>query len=296
MSNVPVPPTFADPIVKDERTGHGYFNPIWIKWFLDFAQILQTLPNTTNHEGLSGLLGGAAGEHYHFTNAEHSTLAAIATGGTAGRLIGVQVFNATAVYTPTSGTSKVLVRVQAAGGAGGGVASTGAGQFAGGGGGGAGGYSESFITSAFSGLTMTIGAGGVPASGANGGNGANSSFGAVVVATGGQGRRSRWRRRGTVRCWCVGGNNVPGVGSGGTLINAAGAPGFLSLFITPTPISGRGGNSAFGGGAPEVTGSTAGIAAAAKGAGGSGASNLTSQSARSGGAGADGLGIIYEFA
>jgi hypothetical protein len=41
VSTFPPPPTYAAPMLEDPRTKEGYFNPIWIKWFLDFAQLLE---------------------------------------------------------------------------------------------------------------------------------------------------------------------------------------------------------------------------------------------------------------
>jgi len=31
------PPTYALPVIPDERTGKAIFNPIWLKWFLDLS-------------------------------------------------------------------------------------------------------------------------------------------------------------------------------------------------------------------------------------------------------------------
>lgn len=32
------PPTWALPVIVDERSGEAIFNPVWLKWFLDFSQ------------------------------------------------------------------------------------------------------------------------------------------------------------------------------------------------------------------------------------------------------------------
>lgn len=29
------PPTWASPVIEDEKTGDFVFNPVWLKWFLD---------------------------------------------------------------------------------------------------------------------------------------------------------------------------------------------------------------------------------------------------------------------
>jgi len=80
-----------------------------------------------------------------------------------GRLINVRVFASPGVYTytPTAGTKAVLVEVLGAGGGGGGTVSTSSGAFVSvGSGGGGGGYAASYLTSGFSGIGVTVGAGG----------------------------------------------------------------------------------------------------------------------------------------
>jgi len=37
MSNFQPPPTWALPIMKDDRTGESIFNPVWLRWFLDLS-------------------------------------------------------------------------------------------------------------------------------------------------------------------------------------------------------------------------------------------------------------------
>jgi hypothetical protein len=70
------PPTYAEPILVDEATGKARFNPLWLKWFLDVAALFEVIGvGGINHELLISLLGGATGEHYHLTAAEHSAVA-----------------------------------------------------------------------------------------------------------------------------------------------------------------------------------------------------------------------------
>ncbi|EED98585.1 conserved hypothetical protein [Burkholderia multivorans CGD1] len=83
--------------------------------------------------------------------------------GFVGRLLNVQVFTANGTYTPTSGTAKVIVTVQAPGGGSGAVPATAAGQSAAASGGGAGSYAKALITSGFSGVTITAPGGALPA-------------------------------------------------------------------------------------------------------------------------------------
>src|SRR5690606_12165825 len=90
-----------------------------------------------------------------------------------GKLLNVQVFSTpgTFTYTPTAGTKSVVVEVVGAGGAGGGAQATTSGTVSVGGGGGSGGYAKGWIVSGFSGVTVTVGAGGVGVLGQAGGNG-----------------------------------------------------------------------------------------------------------------------------
>lgn len=213
---------------------------------------------------------------------------------TTGRLIGIQTITATGTYTPTAGTSSVIVELAGGGGAGGGAAATGVGQFSAAAGGSAGGYARSYLTSGFAGVTVTVGAGGAGSAGAAGANGTATSFGAVFQATGGAGAAAgAVTTAGTVT---ASGPGAAGTGSGGNVLNSLGGPGGLALYVTPTGISGGGGASMFGNGGTAVSGTAAGVSAASKGAGGSGGSNLASQAANAGGNGAPGLCIVYEFA
>lgn len=47
MSDISPAPTYADPILIDEVTEKPRFNPIWLKWFLDLAEILNAAGGTT---------------------------------------------------------------------------------------------------------------------------------------------------------------------------------------------------------------------------------------------------------
>ena len=66
------PPTYALPVVVDEVTGRSVFNPIWLRWFIDLSKNF-TATATGSHEGLAGLLGGAANNHYHLTATQVTT-------------------------------------------------------------------------------------------------------------------------------------------------------------------------------------------------------------------------------
>jgi hypothetical protein len=152
-------------------------------------------------------------------------------------------------------------------------------------GGSAGGYAESFITD-IAGLDASIavtrgglGAGG--AAGANNGNaGGTSSFGSLVVATGGEASVTSF----------IAGN--AGVGTAGDLLITGGAGiGGAALRLG----SSNGGSSMLGGGAKGLLNNQgANAAVTAYGAGGSGGSAGTT--ARSGGTGAAGIVIVELYA
>lgn len=92
MANVPAPPTYVSPIGMDKVTEKPYFEPAWLQWFLDLAQILSAAGGTggISHEDLINLFGGGAGDHWHLTQAQHDTLTDASTA---------------AVVTPTVGAS-----------------------------------------------------------------------------------------------------------------------------------------------------------------------------------------------
>ncbi|MDR5812022.1 hypothetical protein QCE62_00270 [Caballeronia sp. LZ033] len=216
-----------------------------------------------------------------------------------GRLLNIQVFTSSGTYTPTAGTTKVIVKSVGGGGAGGSTAATSAGQSAVGAGGSSAGYAEVLLTAGFSGVTVTVGAGGTPgAAGANSGNaGGTTSFGTIISCPGGSGG--------------AGGNPSaaaavnPSAGvvaptiSSGTIINAlAGQPAPNALVLVPgsVAISGYGGSGPLGVGGQGRQTTGAGIVGAGYGVGGAGATTSASGAAQIGGAGRQGVLIVYEFA
>lgn len=186
------------------------------------------------------------------------------------------VFTASSVFTVPSGVTRMMATVVGGGGSGGSVAGNGSG-------GGAGGGVATKIFSVTAGQTIavTVGAGGAAVSSSNGQNGASSSFGSFVSATGGQGGDK------------LGITFTPsgGQGSGGDL-NLPGGTGRAAIIQT-TPgayLGGMGGDCpGFGTGGNFVTnaaGSFAnGFAGVGYGAGGGGAAN-------GGVSGAGGAGLV----
>lgn len=84
------PPTYASPVLVDERTKQSQFNPIWLKWFLDLAAFLTASGGGSGgaaaHNDLSGLQGGSLTERFHITASQAADLPVypitIAKGGT----------------------------------------------------------------------------------------------------------------------------------------------------------------------------------------------------------------------
>ena len=116
------------------------------------------------------LVNVGAGTSGQFLKSNGASAPTWAAASASGALLNIQYFTTagTATYTPTTGTNSVIVEVVGGGGSGGTATILGTA------GGGAGGYARKKITSAFSGVTITVGAAAT-----------TSSFGALVSATGG---------------------------------------------------------------------------------------------------------------
>jgi len=223
---------------------------------------------------------------------EAGVLPSDVTGGSGlsvGGFIGLQVFTTvgTSTYTKTAGTNSILVYITGAGGGGGSVGG-GTPESENGGGGNAGGTAIERITGGVTGVTITLGTGGVGSASAYtvGLQGGASSFGAYCTATGG-----------------LGGNTVnagnkqwaAGVGSGGDL-NLQGGLGNSNSdwgYDTMIPDVGNGGSSIWGGagiGGSSIgsTSSTAGV----HGGGGGGSYTNSSAPAKDGGVG---ICVVFEY-
>lgn len=83
MSDFQPPPTYAEPVLVDEVTKKGRFNPIWLKWFLDLVEIINNSGGgggTIAHNSTSGLQGGTANEYFHLSQAQHTLAITLAAG------------------------------------------------------------------------------------------------------------------------------------------------------------------------------------------------------------------------
>ncbi|EGO4179424.1 TPA: hypothetical protein OPJ27_004563 [Escherichia coli] len=224
------------------------------------------------------------------------TYLGLVTNGNVGRLINIQKFTSSGVYTPTPGTKSIKVKAVGGGGAGGGAVATSTGVSAGGGGG-SGAYAEGYYTSGFSGLTVTIGAAGASASGAVGGNGGTTSFGALISCPGGGGGQIATASNTTIVYSSQGAPGGTPTGSG-LIVSGKGQPGQNGVAIGTEGIGigGIGSPSPFGGGGTQSVNGDNGASATSYGSGGGGTCNAPSQSAHSGGAGAPGVVIVEEYA
>jgi hypothetical protein len=217
-----------------------------------------------------------------------------------GRLLNVQAFTASGTYTPTPGTTRVLVKGQGAGGGGGGGTGTAAGQVSIGAGGAAGAIGETLVSSGFlPSVTVTIGAGGVSNSGLAGGTGGTTSFGTFLSLAGGAGGATAASAATVVVAGATGGaatlgniylqpgQNSSGGGSSNAQGYACGTQGANSLY------GGGGSPGAVGVGAPAIA---AGVAATGRGAGGGGAASVSGSGSVGGGVGTGGIIVVYEYA
>jgi hypothetical protein len=211
-----------------------------------------------------------------------------------GRLIGTRRIRATQVYYSTPGTNKIRVKGQGAGAAGGGAASTSSSQVSAGCGGGAGAPFDTWITSGFDGVLVTIGKGGIGVLVAQGGNGGATSFGSLVTGPGGIGGGLSANVAPPLYLGSTP-NSQPAVGA--TVNNGTGKGG--GGVIAPKldfVVSGEGGASEMGPGGNPIGTSQPGNDATNPGSGGGGAVALPSCPTHlRGGHGADGWVDIEEW-
>lgn len=102
MAEFQPPPTYALPILVDERTKVPQFNPIWLKWFLDLTAVINASGGgggSVSHNSTGGLQGGTANQYYHLTSAQASALAAFLSSVT------------TALLTPAGTTGVSSLRI-----------------------------------------------------------------------------------------------------------------------------------------------------------------------------------------
>ncbi|MFD1557103.1 hypothetical protein ACFSHT_15990 [Paraburkholderia silviterrae] len=219
-----------------------------------------------------------------------------------GDLLSVNMYatQGSVIFTPSTPNSLIYTRAMGGGAAGGSTPATGAGQYAIASGGSTGAYAEGIyqLTSAAP-IPITIGAGGVTAAGAAGGNGGTTSIGSLITCPGGVGGSTSGLQSTSIP-WTTGTTLAP-VATGGNICNSQGWPGSFGMAIqvsagTAGLVAGGGGPSPLGNSiaatqGPPGTGGIAGIL----GGGGRGAAQGPSSPLVGGGNGGAGWGLIFEF-
>lgn len=210
-----------------------------------------------------------------------------------------QTFTSTGTYTPSANLAFAHVTCVGGGGAGGGTPITSSSQTAAGGGGAGGGQPTGLFTAATIGSsqTVTIGGAGTGVSGANGNNGGQTTFGALLTANGGAGGPVGVL---STTATIAGGANG-GTSSGGYLNLTGGTGGDGWGFISGGIVLASGGTGGPGLGGAFATvamvSSTAGlngVGAPVPGAGGGGSAASQSQAATTGGIGGAGECVVIE--
>lgn len=206
----------------------------------------------------------------------------------------VQTFAGSGTWTKPAGL-KVAIIECVGGGGGGGYGDSAAGEAAGGSGGGGGGYVSKLVVTASLGATETVtigaaGAGGVSAGAVAPTAGGTTSFGAHCTATGGAAGNSSTSGVGAA---LAASGVIGGIGTTGD-INARGGSSLHAFRFNGTLlISGKGGDSIWGGGGVSVV-DAVGSAGNGFGGGGGGASS-SNNTDRNGGAGTIGYLIVTEY-
>ena len=220
--------------------------------------------------------------------------------GVPGRLLNVQTFTSSGTYTPTAGTTSVIVEVQAGGGGGGGAGYTTSSNVSLGSGGGGGGYAKTKLTvAAATGATVTVGSGGAggsiaPTSGTAGGN---SSFGALCVTVGGAGGFGQAQATPPFTATGVVGGSVSTPTP--NILSIPGNPSTPGLAVsTGSNLGGNGGSSALGsGGLGAGNNNVPGNAGRGYGGGGgAGVSQNSPSAGQAGSAGSPGIVVVWEYA
>ncbi|CAH3424817.1 hypothetical protein AI2642V1_1547 [Citrobacter freundii] len=241
------------------------------------------IPLSINHGGIGATTPQGGVKNLGLSDSE----------GRVGRLINVRVITASGTYTPSAGTKSVVVEVQGGGGAGGAAGLVSGGNIAMGGGGAAGAYARSRLVTGFSGVQITIGAGGKGKKpDYTGMNGGNTSFG-TITAAGGTGGAAIGAAPPFI-ITAVGG----AVASGGSIVSIKGASSLTGIALSASNASsGPGGSSPLGVGGGPRSATIAGDDASGFGSGGSGALNLPGATGDLlGGDGSDGVVIVWEYA
>lgn len=265
----------------------------------ELAAALGNDPNfaTTMTNALAGKMDKAANGKDIADVSEFLKNLDLITNGAVGRLMGPpKRFTSSGTYTPTAGTKFIIVEQVGGGGGGGGVPATSSTAYTASAGGGAGAYASGIFTSGFSGVTVTIGAGGTggPAGANTGGNGGTTSFGSLLIAPGGVGGGPGVAGMTTPHMVPNGGASAEPTGA--NIVGFAGVASTTAFAYTIGNILGSSGASCpfgTGGWQPSASGFRSG---SGFGSGASGSNQGPSLAAAAGGSGQPGVVIVWEYA
>ncbi|HCC6935419.1 carbohydrate kinase [Enterobacter kobei] len=214
-----------------------------------------------------------------------------------GRLLNVQVFYNSGIYTATTGTKKVIVEMVGGGAGSAGSRAAGSGQVAIGGAGGAGSYAKGSFTQNFNGVQVTVGAKGAggTVSGPYASDGGTSSFGSLISAAGGAAGQPAGPTSSfpfsTVAAVVSAGAN------GANIIGTPGQGASASVVVNASVvIESPGGSSQFGAGGFITAFNAKGVNGSGYGAGGGPSKVNSGGAAVAGGDGSQGLVIVWEYA
>ncbi|MBP0492153.1 hypothetical protein [Roseomonas indoligenes] len=216
-----------------------------------------------------------------------------------GRLINVQIFKASATFTPTTGARRWEVEGVGGGGAGGGGVNQAVGSYQASPGGAAGTWGRRTITGITGPVVVTVGLGGVGVAGAQGGSGGTTSFGPYLSMPGGTGASIGSAKSSGV---ALAGDTPSPADASGADISFRGQAGGGSIISSGDGIrGGTGGSTPYGSGGVGRTSPTGGgtvfVQEAGKGYGaGGGGSYGDTQPSSPGASGASGIIIVREYA
>lgn len=282
-------------------SGQNYEAGITPPWSSAFGQSIGGYPRNAcvaDPTTLGAFWISTADDNLTTPGASNAAWQSLFTPVASGRLLNTQVFSASGTYTPTPGTTKIIVTVVGGGGSGGGTPSNNASQVSVGSGGASGSFAKVILTSGFSaGVGITIGAGGRGV--ASGGNaGSTTTFGSLIAAPGGGFGGTNQITTSSVAGVSTTGPSgaIPSVNSGTPIIQIGGSVGTSGqMFGTALVVlPGFGGSSPCGSGGANVS-SAPGGDGTGYGAGGGGTGNTTNSAALAGGSGSPGVVIIEEY-
>jgi hypothetical protein len=292
----------------NDINGALYYATAWEQWIQAGAPIVYDATFQTAIGGYpkGAIVPSAATPYLRWISTVDNNTSDPDTGGAnwlamSGRLIGGKptLFTASGTWTPNILTATALFGVQGAGGGGGGATLPSVGNVSLGSPGGSGAWALGFFAAATFGSsqTITVGTGGASATGGNGSAGGTSSVGSLVVCAGGiaggmlnDQAAPVFNGNGSSTAAPTGGNIESSEGSGG-------APSTAMSAASPGMITGMGGSSRFGAGAPQIAGNGGTPPAAVnRGSGGGGSCiNNGYGGSASGSAGANGAVWVWEY-